>query len=75
MISAKNIGYVGIQPFLSPGLALTLTFLYLKVLSILVTVALSDPSPFVAVFFALEGDTAASDVLYKCNSIAQHVLK
>ena len=48
MISAKNIGYVGRQSFLSSGLALTLTFLYLKVLNIFVTVALSAPFPFVA---------------------------
>ena len=44
----KKQGYVGRQSCLSSGLDLTLVFLYLKVLSIFVTAALSAPFPFVA---------------------------
>lgn len=48
----KKQGYVGRQSCLSSRLDLTLVFLYLKVLSIFVTAALSAPFPFVAAFFA-----------------------
>lgn len=47
-IRTKKQGYVGRQSCLSSGLDLTLVFLYLKVLSIFVTAALSAPFPFVA---------------------------